>query len=227
MRAPAREEQQVIGGHEMVTQTKQTKVTNEAVESEVRAVAQTRDTRLRLVAATLLSGLSVAVPAVLLVFVYPLAYAEYHRYDRSVALRDAMWEPAVWWTFALGGIAISMACAVAGAVLATRRPAATAPDAQSQDGNISHPVARWAALAMGFAILALVFAPLLRSTSVSAGGVLVGLGIVGIGVAAAFGASDPAFTRRWLNQAAVICFVLALLGNIMVLLWFMLIGFTM
>jgi hypothetical protein len=171
-----------------------------------------------LVAATILSGLSIAVPALVMVFVYPVNRAEFVRID---GVRSGEVWPHLGYA-----ILASLACGFASSLLATLSPVAAAQGGKAQHVKGSNPVAAGAHWIMLCAILALLASGAYQSNA-SLGLILVGLGLAGVAVAAwAVGASDPAVTQTWLPRFTLGTLVLTLLGNAYMWVLFAFLGFS-
>ena len=160
----------------MITQTEHPQVIIEATESAGRIGARGLGTRLLLVTATLLSGLSIAVPALVMTFVYPVNRAEFVRID-GVRYGEA-------WPHLGYAILASLACGFVSSLLATLSPVAAAQGGKARNVKGSNPVATGAHWIMLCAILALVVSPSAYQSNVSLGLILVGLGLAGVAVAA-------------------------------------------
>jgi hypothetical protein len=230
------------------------------------------------VVAALLTGLSIAVPAAIMVFIYPLNHDGFHYVN-------GRWRGEIWWSYVYIGMAVSIGLGLAGIVLAARSKAGAYRTPEGQDvksrrglitparvpqlftllvlifgsaafiviGIVTHlvPIGDWialvllgvslaciavmvrsaataASLVLPVAVVALIMGQLvgLDVSHSTVGRLLIGAGVVGIAVAAwGISASDLAVTRRWLLPFTNIAFVLALLGNVHMCLFFAILGF--
>ena len=185
-------------------------VGSEPAEKSVTAAAiqKKQNPRLLFAFAGLLTGLSLAVPAAMMVFVWPANRTRFHP-------ANGWWEGAVWWPVVLGEIALSLACGRAGRGLAARAEPSAQQIAVGSKAGLSHSVATGVSLVLPLAIVALILGSVayLWASALSAGVGLVWGGLAGIAVASAgLLAADPVFTQRWLRSFATVAFVLAALG---------------
>ena len=150
-----------------------------AMEQAGGLVRQKQDSRVLLAAAALLAGLSIAVPAAIMVFVYPLNRAEIH-------YADGMWRGEIWWSYVYAGIALSLGFGLAGIVLAKRGETAAYRAAIGQDVRSSPSLATVARVALSFALLDLILGPAAFVLFGSAAGTMVTIafGLTGIVLAA-------------------------------------------
>lgn len=175
--------------------------------------------RLRIAVAGLLTGLSPALPAVLMVFLWPRNRESFHP-------ANGWWEGEVWWGYVFGGIALSLVCGLAGKGLAARTELSAHPIAAGSKTRLWPFIATGASLVLSLAVVALVLGPIeyLWASNLNAGVYLVLGGLAGIAVAAVgLPAADPVFTRKWLRPFGSIALVLAVLGDLFTipLFWFL------
>lgn len=193
----------------------------ESGPAENREVAEDKrnNPRILLTVATLLTGLSIAVPAAIMVFVLPRNRAEFEYEDRY-------WDAGeIWWPYVYAGIALSLGAGLAGIALAARSRVTAYSADEGWKLKAPYWLAAEAILVLSFSVLALILGSVAWHAHPSLGISLIGLGLAGI-VAAAWGvgASDPAVTRRWLLPFAIAILLVALLGNVYMFFLFLILG---
>jgi len=169
----------LMQGHGGESEPAETVKDEKAMEQVGGLVRQKQDSRVLLAVAALLTGLSIAVPAAIIVFVYPLNRAEIH-------YTDGMWQGEIWWSYVYTGIALSIGFGLAGLVLAKRSETAAYRTATGQNAKSSPSLATVAKVALSLAILALLLGPSAFVLFGSAAGtaVTIAFGLTGILLAA-------------------------------------------
>lgn len=150
---------------------------------------QKRNPRVLLAASALLTGSSLAVPAAVMVFVYPLNHAEFYYADGS-------WHGEIWWSYVFTGMALSLGCGLAGLVLTIRTETAAYRTRAAANGETVRAVATPAWVALGLALLVLIGGPVVfivtgTSSGAFAAGQWIGLSLLAAGLVGIAGAVRP------------------------------------